>query len=335
MTERGDLKKYVDDHFAKERELKYLLSPTSSPPETKGLEKYVNTTYHKMMKNSELVFAPNKDIVRKSLELTNSFHSQEEKAKILHLWVYTTITYIKEKIGGKLNYGTAREIFERRYGVCVDKAILYIVMARAAGLEAGYVSNGKNHAYAYTLISGEKILVDPTEQNGFDVSYQPNYFESDKLTNKTILTIKTEGRRIQKKRRLLKCQVGIGLLLGTYIAAHPELDAPHSEFQDTHLKLKQDFERKINTSTKQVKDMNKKIILNLEYFFKNSSPVQFYKTLFPLKQEYNKPLLKKKTQSPLRKAKPSKFPTPQKKDILKNYFQNPEQTQKFLWPVKY
>jgi tetratricopeptide (TPR) repeat protein len=119
------------------------------------------------------------DVKAKVAQLTAGLATQEEKARAIHRWVVQQTHYVGLEFGvhGYRPY-KARQIFERRFGDCKDKALLMTAMMREAGVEASMVlvrtrDNGEidpqpaslaifNHAICY--LPGLKLFLDGTAE---------------------------------------------------------------------------------------------------------------------------------------------------------------------------
>jgi|GEM_PF-820754 len=80
------------------------------------------------------------DVKAKVAELTEGLSTQEEKVRSIHRWVVQQTHYVGLEFGvhGYRPY-KVRQIFERRFGDCKDKALLMAAMLRQAGFDAGMV----------------------------------------------------------------------------------------------------------------------------------------------------------------------------------------------------
>ena len=113
------------------------------------------------------------EIAKKTDEICEEAQGEAEIIEALFSWFMGNIDYDKlkqERIKKrkKTSYQHAEETFTRQLGVCGEMAILFIVMARHAGVKANYASvsidcDGKkvHHACASALISGQLQLIDP------------------------------------------------------------------------------------------------------------------------------------------------------------------------------
>lgn len=96
-----------------------------------------------------------------------------EKAEAVFDWFERNVKYDDKgkrpiKNNKKVGYRHSSETFKDRKGVCGEMAILYVVMARHAGLKTNYASVRKdchnklvNHACASVKVGGRDIHADP------------------------------------------------------------------------------------------------------------------------------------------------------------------------------
>jgi hypothetical protein len=113
------------------------------------------------------------------IELIKGKDSEVEKAKAIFNWFMGNIKYgeeMKEKKGA--GYFDSIEVFTHKEGICGEMAILYITMARVAGMKVNYISVSKDykgkevsHACAGVYINDQLILVDPAYRQ-FDIKHQ-------------------------------------------------------------------------------------------------------------------------------------------------------------------
>ena len=132
----------------------------------------------------------NENINNKAVQLTKKAKSDREKAKILYSWVGSNIKYDDDKAKKVLKGDDTRDMpesgaicaFEKKSGICFDKACLYVAMARAINLKVrligGQVFDGEKyggHAWNQVYLKEENkwINVDSTfYESG-------NYFDSN------------------------------------------------------------------------------------------------------------------------------------------------------------
>ena len=105
-----------------------------------------------------------------------------EKAKAIFDWFENNVKYDDVKrntINQKSNstYFTSAEMFSQKIGVCGEMVVLYVVMARYAGLSAYFVNvdidykqEGVNHACVGLNLEGKDVLIDPAYHT-FDIKH--------------------------------------------------------------------------------------------------------------------------------------------------------------------
>lgn len=110
-------------------------------------------------------------------QIIKDANTEEEKARALFKWFEDNAAYGEAKRQG-VGYRNSAEVADSAEGVCGELAILYIVMARTAGLKANYVhvdtdykGEQVNHACAGVYIDNKFTLVDPAYQR-FDVAHK-------------------------------------------------------------------------------------------------------------------------------------------------------------------
>ena len=95
-------------------------------------------------------------------KIANEIASNCEEYRCLEMlteWVYKNIKYDITK-AGKLQ--TSSEIMERRRGVCKDKAILLLAMARELGFQ-GELFTYDNHMVVVFKLPQSLVIADPTK----------------------------------------------------------------------------------------------------------------------------------------------------------------------------
>ncbi len=119
-------------------------------------------------------------IKEKALELISNKPTQEEKIRSIYNYCAQSIRYVGVEYG-QAGYQPhkASEIFKNKYGDCKDKAVLFISMMKACGLEAFPVLIGTrgtpsleedfpaalfNHAIAAVELGGKLIFLDITAE---------------------------------------------------------------------------------------------------------------------------------------------------------------------------
>jgi len=138
----------------------------------------------------------NETINNKAVQLTKKAKSDREKAKILYNWVGSNIKYDDDKArkvlsGNDMDHmieSGAINAFEKKSGICFDKACLYVAMARAINLKvrliSGQVFDGKKyggHAWNQVYLEKENkwINVDTTFYEAGDY-FDSNLFDKHK-----------------------------------------------------------------------------------------------------------------------------------------------------------
>jgi len=151
--------------------------------------------------------ATSPEMIRKVKELTSSATDDLGKIKALFYYVSQNIRYMgltPEKDRPGFEPHDVRLTFDKKYGVCRDKAALLVAMLRVAGFKAYPVlvdvgtkkdaevpDPGFNHAIAAVeLKPGEYILMDPTDEHARDLL--PTYDG-----NQSYLVARPEGETIR------------------------------------------------------------------------------------------------------------------------------------------
>ena len=145
----------------------------------------------------------NENINNKAVELTENATSDRERAKILYTWIGSNVKYDEAKAGQVIDGSENRKMpesgaicaFEKRLGICFDKACLYVAMSRAINLKVriigGQAFDGTQyvgHAWNQVYLNDENIWinVDPTFYDG------GNYFDSNLFNNHNVEEIAGE-----------------------------------------------------------------------------------------------------------------------------------------------
>jgi len=133
----------------------------------------------------------NDDIKAKIAELTEGATDMPDSINRIYIWVQREIHYISIKgsiASGETGHDAAFT-FEKKYGDCTDKSILFATMLREIGVEAYPIilmtndeewiprdipSTDGNHAITLIYLDGEKIFLDPTS-----TSHIFPYYRSD------------------------------------------------------------------------------------------------------------------------------------------------------------
>jgi transglutaminase-like putative cysteine protease len=122
------------------------------------------------------------------------------KARYIHDWITDNVRYdynrmtIIENHNNELNkYGSAttsvphytvKQTVDNRWGVCMDYALVYFYVAKAAGLDVYYISDGTlTHAYNIIKLEGNYYIIDTTWDAGwlnsrgqFEYHYSKSWF---------------------------------------------------------------------------------------------------------------------------------------------------------------
>ncbi|MDD4005370.1 MAG: DUF3857 domain-containing protein, partial [Elusimicrobiaceae bacterium] len=125
---------------------------------------------------------PSPELARFTLDLVKNCKTEDEKAAEIYHYVQKEIRYIALKVGVASGWGgyDANLTWKRRYGCCVDKALLLTAMLNAAGIKASPVlintndqaeldfripQLGFDHCITVAEISGRHVFLDST---GYD-----------------------------------------------------------------------------------------------------------------------------------------------------------------------
>lgn len=132
----------------------------------------------------------NENINYKAVQLTKKAKSDREKAKILYNWVGSNIKYDDNKAKKVLYGDDMRDMpesgaicaFEKKSGICFDKACLYVAMSRAINLKVrligGQVFDGEKyggHAWNQVYLNEENKWID-IDSTFYEAG---NYFDSN------------------------------------------------------------------------------------------------------------------------------------------------------------
>lgn len=129
--------------------------------------------YHLAINDSSIYnpFTLSEELVRIASQYKD-IEGDYEKAYGLFQWFSNNINYKDEDF-----YKRSVEVLRKKHGVCAESAVLYVTMARCAGLVSSYASvkkdfNGKKvrHACAGVRIRGW-LLVDLTME-AFDIKHK-------------------------------------------------------------------------------------------------------------------------------------------------------------------
>ena len=149
------------------------------------LDVSLNSEYAPFLCSSEYVnYTSESPAVKMSKQLCQGVDSDEEKLKIIRIFIRENFTYDYERARTirEAYRGDADKCFETRTGLCQDFAVMLASMLRVQGIPTkmviGYTGN-TCHAWNMVLIDGEFRLVDVTAELGgrerFD-SYTSTHF---------------------------------------------------------------------------------------------------------------------------------------------------------------
>ena len=122
---------------------------------------------------------PSKELVKFTLDLVKEAETEEQKAAKIYHYVQKEIRYIAVKVGVASGWGgyDANLTWKRRYGCCIDKALLFTAMLKAAGIKSSPVfintndqheidysvpQLGFDHAITVAEIGGKQVFLDST-----------------------------------------------------------------------------------------------------------------------------------------------------------------------------
>ena len=141
-------------------------------------------------KKMNIPFKISPSIINKTAAIIKNTNSQAEKARQIFDYITNTIQYGEAKRGSS-GYRDAIEVFFQQEGVCGEMAILFVSMARIAGLIANYVSVRKDytgkevfHACAAVFLKEKNLLVD-LSYSSFDI----NHIEYKILTDQEFIEV--------------------------------------------------------------------------------------------------------------------------------------------------
>ena len=104
---------------------------------------------------------------------------EEEKARAVFDWMQEHIPYDYDYLHGKTRrkYQDAKEVIDRKTGVCGEQAFLYIAMARSVGLKSGYASVsvdcfGDHVQHGCASVELERMVLVDTAYHQFDVRHK-------------------------------------------------------------------------------------------------------------------------------------------------------------------
>lgn len=145
----------------------------------------------------------NKEIDMKSMEITRNAQSDREKAEAIYKWVGANIRYDDEKANVILSKDNSSEFpesgavcaYNTRYGICFDKACLYVAMARAAGIKVKLISGEAFDGSKYVGHAWNQVyLKEEDKWVNVDTTFYGagNYFDSDLFSEHKANTVAGE-----------------------------------------------------------------------------------------------------------------------------------------------
>lgn len=163
------------------------------------------------------VFKPSYNMKKTVSKITANCYDQEEKARAIHEWVSRNIEYKPKRIS--VYRRDAKEIFNDREGICGEQSVLYVTMARLAGIDANWVyvnqtqeGNTVRHACAKVNLGDRSVYVDPTN-NEYDTCPK----KSKTWDDKEVSDLFSEIRTTNQKKTLAKILIPLMILGGLYL----------------------------------------------------------------------------------------------------------------------
>ncbi|MBI5244286.1 MAG: DUF3857 domain-containing protein [Elusimicrobia bacterium] len=128
---------------------------------------------------------PGTELAQFALELIKDCRTDEEKTAAIYHYIQKQVRYVAVKMGVASGWGgyDANLTWKRRYGCCIDKALLFTAMLKAAGIYSSPVLLDTNHAadhdfrvpdiwfehaITYLKLAGRGFFLDST---GYDYRY--------------------------------------------------------------------------------------------------------------------------------------------------------------------
>ena len=128
---------------------------------------------------------PSPELAAFTLGLVKGCRTDDEKAAAIYHYIQREIRYISVKVGVASGWGgyDANATWKRRYGCCIDKALLFTAMLKAVGIRSTPVLLDPNsesehdfavpdiwfaHAITYLTVAGRSFFLDST---GYDYRY--------------------------------------------------------------------------------------------------------------------------------------------------------------------
>lgn len=147
-------------------------------------------------------------VAQAAREATKDAKTEDERIAAIYYWIQKNIRYISIKgdvVAGLAGH-PARETFEKKYGDCVDKAVLMSAMLKVVGVEChpiGTMTNDRgewrtdlpryfvNHSFVYIRKSDStEVWLDPTTTN----FRYPYFREDDQGVNALVPTLRAFKR---------------------------------------------------------------------------------------------------------------------------------------------
>lgn len=169
-----------------------------TPFNTEGIESLVNNSNYvrALVQENGSSFTYDLEMQNHVRKLTRKMRGDLEKSKAIFDWITSNIKYGKKKRNPSVGYRGALQAYKDREGVCGESAALQVTMERLAGNIAFLVEVDKgevgitptrkivtipdSHACAAHLRpTGEVILIDTTNPEGFGIKYDNFRIVSD------------------------------------------------------------------------------------------------------------------------------------------------------------
>jgi|SRR3989344_1228427 len=163
------------------------------------------------------VFKPSYGMKRTVSKITTNCKSQEEKAIAISQWMNKNIEYKSKRF---LVYRkNARQIYNDRRGICGEQSVLYVTMARLAGINANWVSMDQDeygrkirHACVSINLDNQRIYVDPTN-NEYDIHPK----KTKQWDDYEVSNLFSEIRAVNRRRTVAKILIPVLLIGGIYM----------------------------------------------------------------------------------------------------------------------
>lgn len=142
----------------------------------------VSRWYHDM---TESMIEMSDEMKAEVADITEGMSEDEQKMRALYYWVQSNVRYMGLAIGKKAGFQPhpVTMTYEKRYGVCKDKAALLVAFLREAGLNSHIVlcnptfnvdEEVPNVSFNHAIVAveeddGEYVFMDPTVENAMDL----------------------------------------------------------------------------------------------------------------------------------------------------------------------